>query len=865
MTERELQNWLYETSLNDELQNLSIVTAQIDIENIIKKDETFNFDWQRLLFAASILVRSENTLHREASLRIATGAILLSNSDIIRDAAAVIFEKLSNHRAILLAEQRGYLTPDLETRLGVLLRIENQRKQLENSILLEASGELLPVNQFQHDFWKAASNNKAWLSASAPTASGKTFLVLKWLVDSIATNKIQRVIYLAPTRALVSEIETTLNEIAIQAHINIEIYSFPSVKKYNDTKASDGKCVFVFTQERLHLLANILQEILDFDLIVIDEAHKIGDQQRGVIMQDAIERLIRRSPNIRVIFISPATKNPEILLDDAPENIEKFPINSDATTVLQNIIIVQQVPRKPKEWALKIRYNEKYLPLGSVLLPSAPSSQCKKIAFIAATIGKSGGTLVYSNGKKDAEEIANLISQLVQKVEPIDEELMDFANLVRKCIHKNYQLAPFIELGVAFHYGNMPSLIRLEIERLFKIGKIKFLVCTSTLMEGVNLSCKNIVVRGPKKGIGTPMEPQDFWNLAGRAGRWGNEFQGNIICIDTSNESVWPYGVPQRTSYPIQRETDIAISKINDLAQYIEKKQTGGDINEVEVRTFEQVSAYLTRIFVNDGSLTETPWAKRYDEPTLKLLAKALTHATEGMTIEADIGIRNPGVNLIGLQKLLNFFSTYKGEIEDLLIAPPESDDAYERLLNIMAIINENILLVFKPQNLIPLHGLTILQWLKGFSLPEIINKRIEYKKRRGETPDIAKIIRNTLEMVEKTARFLAPRYLSAYVDVLNYHLKLVGREDLIDNDLDIAIALELGVSSITLRSLMELGISRISAVELYKIIAFDNLDEEACIKWIKKYDSRLDNIGLPSIIVREIREKINLKEKRKK
>ena len=41
-------------------------------------------------------------------------------------------------------------------------------------------------------------------------------------------------------------------------------------------------------------------------------------------------------------------------------------------------------------------------------------------------------------------------------------------------IHR-VQLAPLVERGVAFHYGNMPSLIRLEVERLFRSGKLRFL------------------------------------------------------------------------------------------------------------------------------------------------------------------------------------------------------------------------------------------------------------------------------------------------------------------------------------------------------------------------------------------------------
>ena len=118
----------------------------------------------------------------------------------------------------------------------------------------------------------------------------------------------------------------------------------------------------------------------------------------------------------------------------------------------------------------------------------------------------------------------------------------------------------------------MPSLIRLEVERLFRSGKIRFLVCTSTLIEGVNLSCRTIVLRGPRKGIGHPMEAHDFWNLAGRAGRWGDEFQGNIICIDPQNATAWPCGVPERARYPIKRESDAVIELGDSLADYLDRR-----------------------------------------------------------------------------------------------------------------------------------------------------------------------------------------------------------------------------------------------------------------------------------------------------
>ncbi|MGX5839930.1 DEAD/DEAH box helicase [Mesorhizobium sp. ArgA1] len=862
MTESELQNWLSETSLHRELQQLGLVTTLLELDNVAKDPslENVTFDWPRLIFAGSILARSTNRAHKEASLRIATGAMLLSTSESVRDAAAVLFDKLSNRRSAALAEQRGRLRPNLESRLGIALRIEDQRRQLDSSVLLEATGERLAVNEFQLKFWSAAANDRAWLSASAPTASGKTFLVLKWLVDSLGAGKVHRAVYLAPTRALVSEIEASLTQIISQSDLDAEVTSLPSAQKYIAASKDSKKCVFVFTQERLHLLANLMKEKLEIDLMVVDEAHKIGDPQRGVILQDAIERLLRASPAMRVAFVSPATQNPEILLEDAPDVTPKLAVDSDVATVLQNVIVAHQLPAKPTKWALQFRDGQEYLPIGTLTLPSKPNTMRKRLAFIAASVGQRGGTLVYANGAADAEAVALLISQLTEETPVVDQELADLADLARRCVHKSYMLAQLVERGVAFHYGNMPSLVRLEIERLFRKGKLKFLVCTSTLIEGVNLSCRTIVVRGPRKGKTTAMESHDFWNLAGRAGRWGDEFQGNIICIDASDKSIWPSGVPQRTRYSIHRETDTAMSKIDGLTAYIADRSTANTQDANEVRTFEQVSAYLTTTYLRELSLSAAPWAKRKSAEDVRKLEDVLARATAGMSVNPDIGSRNPGVSLFGLERLLTYFRTYPGPPEDLLLAPSESVDAYDRFTKIMERLNQYVLVVFLPGTLIPLHALIVLEWMKGFSLPTIIRKRMEYLQRQGVSFDTATVIRNTLELIESTARFLAPRYFSAYVDVLNQHLRAIGRDDLIDNDLDIGVALEFGVTSITMRSLMELGMSRIGAVALYEIIARDDLDGDGCIRWVQERREELDGIGLPAIVLREVREKVLVK-----
>lgn len=855
MKDTELFNWLASEAMREDITKLTLLTVATEITNLeascVCENPQAAFNWKDLLLAGSLLARSDQRPHQEAALRIATAAVTLETAQDVRDAGAILLEKLSNHRSVELAQKRNRIAPDLEGRLGVSMRLEANRRQFEDSILLESSGTWISVNDFQREFWKGASSEADWLSASAPTASGKTFLVLQWLLDNLRTKETKVAIYLAPTRALVSEIELSLKELC-KSGMGIEISSLPLAAVYFAAISGDKKAVFVLTQERLHLLANLLNDDMKVDLLIVDEAHKIGDNQRGVIMQDAIERVTKINQQVKVVFVSPSTQNPGELLEDAPKEASRVSVDSDMPTVLQNVIVAEQAPRKPKDWNLDLVKGDSTVRLGLLKLPNKPAGLRKRLAFIAAAAGGRGGTLVYCNGAAEAEDVALLISQLEGSAKTEDQELLDLADLARKGVHRSYQLAPLVERGVAFHYGNMPSLIRTEIERLFRIGKIKFLACTSTLIEGVNLSCRTIVVRGPRKGRGNPMEPHDFWNLAGRAGRWGNEFQGNIICIDPQDRKAWPTGVPERSRYPIERETDTVLASADKLADYLENRNIESLKDLQNGEEFEQVGAYLLNTYIRLGSLTNAAFAKRHSEETLRKLDKSLERIASLVSITQEVMIRHPGVSAVGLQRLLEVFRNYEGNVENLLLAPSESVDAYDRYVTVMHRINENLYPVFLPDGLIPLHALVVVEWLKGYSLSSIIQRRIEYQQRNGRPFKLPVLIRETMSMVEETARFKAPKYISAYVDVLKLFLIEAGRDDLIDEDFDIGVALEFGVSSTTLLSLMELGLSRMSAVSLYEKIARDDLDRDGCVEWITEHAPNFAGMDLPNLIVRE-------------
>lgn len=195
-----------------------------------------------------------------------------------------------------------------------------------------------------------------------------------------------------------------------------------------------------------------------------------------------------------------------------------------------------------------------------------PTTELKKMAFMSVAFsGNSTGNIIHCNGAAQAEDIALVLYDKLSG-EPVPSQRVKLLiDLVKKTVHSDYRLARVLERKVAFHYGNMPLLIRQEIENLFKDGEIKYLICTSTLLEGVNLPVKSIFIRKPKRGSRTHLNQSDFWNLAGR---WGKEFSGNIICIEPADWQNPPN--PEKKKQKIIRALDIIEAKQVELIEYIE-------------------------------------------------------------------------------------------------------------------------------------------------------------------------------------------------------------------------------------------------------------------------------------------------------
>lgn len=810
-------------------------------------------DWRYLLLAASVLAQSNEGRCQLVALRLAQSCLTDSTAtEVQRDSAALVLDALANHPAIALAETRELLRPAFATRLPGPARIEHTRRAFENSVAVYGD-KLLRVNRFQRRLWDEV-RNQSWMSVSAPTSAGKSFILARWICELMRASTVATVVYIVPTRALISQVERDLRELFMAEGIqDIAVSALPIFRSDPDAEPAKRR-VFVFTQERLHILLTSKPD-LAVRALIVDEAHKVGDSRRGVLLQDVIERVSAENPELRVLFASPMTSNPGLLLDDAGGALTRNSFTSDDVTVAQNLFWVNQRPRHPTDWDVSLCERSETVLLGSVALKASPTPASKRLPFVAHAISAaSPGNIVYVNRAADAEKVAGQLYGLIGADCDGNDgaALKDLIELTQHVVHERFLLALYLRRGVAFHYGNMPLLLREEIERLFTEGSIKYLVCTSTLIEGVNMSCRNIFMRGPTRGIGNPLSAEDFWNLAGRAGRWGKEFQGNIFCVDADRKDVWGDDGPprERTRQPIHRTTDevLRIDVAPLLVKFIEE---GAPIAmSKDHPEFETVFAYLTGVHVRHEGLQEAPWAKRYDATMLNELAAVVKRVVDRLAIEHDIIVRNPSISPFALDALLMHFRTRKGDIEELLPSDPSSKDAATVYAGIFECLCTQACPKLGPEGPRALTlAVLVTRWMSGFPLSRLIDYRLR-RKSKGTT---AAEIRNVMSDVEQIARFEAPRGLNAYCDVLRQFLREIEREDLIERIPPFNVFLELGVSLQTQISLIGVGLSRISSVALSEIITEDKLSESQVLRWLHDNEELWRDFPLPTLVKKDI------------
>lgn len=148
---------------------------------------------------------------------------------------------------------------------------------------------------------------------------------------------------------------------------------------------------------------------------------------------------------------------------------------------------------------------------------------------------KDANSLIFAASPPSAYRIADLLRS--SDISYSSDRSREVAQWLREHYHPAWQLADAVENGIGLHHGRVPRSLGQLFIKLFDAGILKVLICTSTLIEGVNTSAANVFIYDKKINT-TDFDFFSFANIRGRVGRMMRHFVGNAYLYHEAPEEV---------------------------------------------------------------------------------------------------------------------------------------------------------------------------------------------------------------------------------------------------------------------------------------------------------------------------------------
>ena len=801
---------------------------------------------RRLLGFASILAATDNDDSYALAYEIASrvSETFSDGGNAVLAAVDHLMARIGNFPGRQLLRIRQPSIAEYEAVTPLHLRLERAAREHENTVAQETNRRAL-LTDFQCDLWHALGT-AASVSVSAPTSAGKSFVLGLDLVRRLVDLPSSVVVYLVPTRALIREVSLTLREALRRSGLDdVPIRSAPL--PFADAEQPTG-AVFVLTQERLMSLLHNRESRQQINMLVVDEAQVIADKSRGVILQSAVAGVLRANPHAEIHFASPLSSNPEYLLDLFGRQGGGIRLATTRSPVSQNLFAVEPVHGKPNQVQVSLITGAESLPLGVRTLDFRlrPPKEAERAAFARAITKDGECTLLFADTAHKAEKLAEALISDHEAPAQVPPEVTELIEYVRTEIHSDYPLINVLSHGVAFHYGAVPSLVRARVEDLCREGFIQYVCCTTTLLQGINLPCKHLVLENPRRGNSGALGRADFLNLAGRAGRLLREFQGSVWCLRPSSWSDESFrGDSQQ---PITSALDAAMADGGSVVQ----KLLDGSLGNAEQDLGEVILGTLYCDYIRaEAPLSESRWATDENMEAIEQTEQAMQELA--IDLPTEILEANRGVRPDRLQAL---YTRLREEPtpDDLKPIRPGKEGSYDRLRTIIRIVFETLGGVNNQSYVF--YSWLASQWIHGTPLKEIVARHLDHLRQQEDRRGVSTVVRELLQTLEDALRFRLVKYLIAFNDILR--LVLMERDSLESaEDLEpMHVYMECGASDRNALSLIALGLSRSTAIAVRdaRLLKFseDSTPEDTLAQLTV---ANLDVARLPSLCKREVRE----------
>lgn len=389
-----------------------------------------------------------------------------------------------------------------------------------------------------------------------PTSAGKTKATELILRSAFLADRVALAIIIAPFRALCHEIKNSLVEAFHNEPTKVDELSDALQTDFEIAELLGHQQILVVTPEKLlYVLRHAPELAAHAGLLIFDEGHQFDSGTRGITYELLLTSLRSMIPEgAQKVLISAVISNAEAVgewLNGEPNVVQGTTLIPTFRSVgfaswldqLGRIEYVDSrdaelgeffVPRVIERFNLGRRGKE----LNDRHFPERGDGQAIAL-YLGIKLAPNGSIAIFCGTKSTATNICEKAVEFIDRGIPLPrpKEFSDRSEVERlHYLHvanlgTESSASMSAEHGIFSHHSNTPHGIRLSVENAMRENLVRFVVCTSTLAQGVNLPIRYLIVSSVYQGM-ERIKVRDFHNLIGRAGRAGMHTEGSILFAD---------------------------------------------------------------------------------------------------------------------------------------------------------------------------------------------------------------------------------------------------------------------------------------------------------------------------------------------
>jgi superfamily II DNA/RNA helicase len=405
-----------------------------------------------------------------------------------------------------------------------------------------------------------------------PTSSGKTLLAEFNILQTRALRNDAKVIYIAPTRALVNQVWSDLKVDFEGLDFQIEKTSkVNDLDPQEDLLLKDEIDILVSTPEKIDLLIRKNHpSVADISLIIVDEAHNLADGERGARLELLLTILKRERPQAKFMLLSPFMDNSFELskwLANGRSAIAPIKVNWKPSDKL--IVGIRENKGEfmleviPSAHGLNLSEGSNIIPIDKEIsvVSTSPKSRLREV--VAKGFSSSNQSVLYlCRGKGTADKTAKEVASYFQE-SPTEQRTL-VAKFVEDEIGRPTVLSEILNRGVAVHHAGLTEDSKQLVEYLIRKKEIAHIFATTTVAQGINFPISCVFIDDTRKGDARKsgaknLSTSEIMNIAGRAGR---------TLVDNVGKVIFPFNSKTnevRAKQYLQDETRQVISALTGL------------------------------------------------------------------------------------------------------------------------------------------------------------------------------------------------------------------------------------------------------------------------------------------------------------